>query len=231
VPGHAGGEDRGESQSVHKTSSSIGQSRFRIASTASCAPTLDRTSRWQVVGRLPAARGAGTAAWDGHRLVFGGGVGRDHRAADEVWALEGGAWRQLGRLRPAREKLASATDGNGTVWFLAGRDPNAEKNAIPAVDVAKAESVSPAGTVSAVQGPAAVWWPAQGVCMIGGQGAAGFSGSVECLGRARIPALSVPRAGLGATVVGRTVFVAGGYDAGRHGLRTVEGFEVATGGD
>jgi hypothetical protein len=164
--------------------------------------------------------------------VFGGGVGTDHRAAAEVWALEGSRWQPLGRLHPAREKLASATDGNGTVWFLAGRDPNAEANAVPAVDVAKAQSVSPGGRVSPVQGPAAVWWPGQGVCMIGGQGSDGFSGRVECLDpRARVPALSVPRAGLGAAVVGSTVIVAGGYDAGHHGLRTVEGFEVANAGD
>ena len=190
------------------------------------------TSTWQVVGRLPrhaapapppgTVTGSCSAAGSVPTIVRPTRCGRSRGAAGNRW--DG--------CVPAREKLASATDGNGTVWFLAGRDPNAEENAVPAVDVAKAETVSPAGRVSAVQGPAAVWWPSQGVCMIGGQGTAGFSGSVECLDqRAKIPALSVPRAGLGATVVGSTVFVAGGYDAGHHGLRTVEGFEVATPGD
>ena len=38
----------------------------------------------------------------------------------------------------------------------------------------------PAGTVTAVQGPAAVWWPGVGLCMIGGQGNDTFTGRVEC---------------------------------------------------
>jgi len=187
------------------------------------------TGQWQLDQPLPEARGAGAAAWDGHRLVFGGGVGVNGEAAGDVWALEGGAWRSLGMLQPPREKLATATDQNGTVWFLAGRDPGVAQNAFGAVDVAKTNAVTPAGEVSEVQGPAAVWWPGHGVCMIGGQAADGFKDDVECLGGSSgIPDLSAGRAGLGAAVVGDTVFVVGGYDASHHGTRTVEGFQDAS---
>lgn len=186
------------------------------------------TAQWRVVGHLPAARGAGGAAWDGHRLVFGGGVRPDGRAASDVWALEDGHWRPLGRLHPAREKLATATDGNGTVWFMAGRDANTAANAFSAVDIVKADSVHRAGSVSAVQGAAGVWWPSDGVCLIGGEAATGWSGQVKCLAvRAHLPPLPAPRAGLGAAVIGNTVFVAGGYDAGHQGTRTVESFDTA----
>lgn len=82
--------------------------------------------------------------------------------------------------------------------------------------------------MSAVQGAAAVWWPSLGVCMIGGQGASGFSGRVECLAtESGIPSLPSPRAGLGAAVLGGRVFVVGGYDAGHHGTRTLESFANA----
>ncbi len=186
------------------------------------------TGAWQRDVPLPAPRGAGAAAFDGGRIIFAGGVAADGRAADDVWALQNGRWRALGRLQRPREKLAVASDGYGTVWLMAGRDPNDQANAFPYVDVVKAQSVKPAGEVSPVQGPAGIWWPGAGACMVGGQSADGFSGRVDCLGRAPdAPELEPARAGLVAAAVGRTVFVAGGYYQGVHGTRDFQSLTLS----
>ena len=180
------------------------------------------TGQWRLASRLPSARGGGAAAWDGSRIVFGGGKGTDHQAHDDVWVFEGEQWRPLGLLKPARFKLASVTDLNGSVWFLAG---SAGQKDSGAVDLAQEESVRPAGTVTAVQGPAAVWWPHVGMCLIGGQGNRTFTSRIECPNsRATLPAIPSPRAGLAATVVNNTVYVAGGYDGSTHGTRAVDAF-------
>ena len=186
------------------------------------------TGVWQRDVPLPAPRGAGAAAFDGGRIVFAGGVGPNGRAADDVWELKNGRWHSLGLLQRAREKLAVASDGYGTVWLMAGRDPNDQANAFPNVDVVKAGSVKPAGEVSPVQGPAGIWWPGVGACMIGGQSADGFSGRVDCLGQAPdAPALKPARAGLAAAAVGGTVYIAGGYYEGVHGTRTFQSLTVS----
>ena len=183
------------------------------------------TGQWVRDVPLPAARGAGAAAWDGSRIIFAGGVGTDGRAKSDVWALQGGRWRTIGSLSRPREKLASATDGFGTVWFIGGRDPNLEQTAFGDVDIVQAGSVKPAHGIAPVAGAAAVWWPGAGVCVLGGQTEAGFSRAVSCLGGAATrapPELNSGRAGLGAAVVGGSVYVVGGYDAGHHGSSSVE---------
>jgi TIR domain/Kelch motif len=183
------------------------------------------TSKWVKDVPLPAARGAGAASWDGSRIIFAGGVGTDGRAKSDVWALEGGRWRTIGSLSRPREKLASATDGFGTVWFIGGRDPNLEQTAFGDVDIVQASSVKPAHGIAPVAGAAAVWWPGAGICVLGGQTEAGFSRAVSCLGGAATrapPELNSGRAGLGAAVLGGSVYVVGGYDAGHHGSSSVE---------
>ena len=186
--------------------------------------------RWVEDTPLPSPRGAGAAAWDGSRLVFAGGVRRDHKAADDVWAMESGAWRPVGKLQRPREQLAAGTDGRGIVWFLAGRDPSlAGHQNLGAVDIVRGGSVRPAPQqVTPVHGPGAVWWPGTGICLVGGQLASGFSGRVECLDRqdrkGRPPPLPAPRAGLGTAVIGDVVYVVGGYGPGYWGTPRTESF-------
>jgi hypothetical protein len=180
------------------------------------------TAQWVTDVPLPAARGAGAASWDGSRIIFAGGVGTDGRAKSDVWALQGGRWRTIGSLSRPREKLASATDGFGTVWFIGGRDPNSQQAAFGNVDLVQASSVKPIHGISPVAGAAAVWWPGAGICVLGGQTETGFSRAVSCLDSAARPELNSARAGLGAAVVGGSVYVVGGYDAGLHGSSTVE---------
>ncbi len=184
------------------------------------------TGRWTEDTPLPDARGAGAAVWDGARVVFGGGVGTDGQARSDVWVLEGGRWKALGRLSRAREKLAAVSDENGTVWFLGGRDPNVGEPAFGTVDLVQSRSVKAGGDLVAAAGAAAVWWPGQGPCLLAGQTGSGFRADVSCLdttgGSGGPPPLTSPRAGLGAAVIGNQVYVVGGYDPGRHGSTTVE---------
>ena len=185
------------------------------------------TGTWQQQrNSLPGPRGAGAAAWDGSRIVFAGGVATDHRDKADVWALEGDHWRKIGQLQRARDKLAVATDHLSTVWFIAGRDEVGGVAAYPLVDVVHNDAVSPARLVNAVQGPAAVG-VGSGFCMIGGQAPNRFSGEVQCEGtNLALPSLVPPRAGLGAAVLGNTVYAIGGYDANDQGTRSVEALDV-----
>lgn len=220
----------------HAALVSTGQQLFllgglTVAGSAATVYRLDSpTARWIEDAPLPAARGAGAAAFDGSRIVFGGGVGTDGRAKADVWAFQDGQWRTMNELSRPREKLAAATDDNGTVWFFAGRDPNTQQTAFAEVDVVQSNSVKPAGTLVAVAGPAAVWWPDLGPCVVGGQTEAGFSSEIVCRSDnlpGPPPELTSARAGLGAAVIGQSVYVVGGYDAGHHGSSTVEVFDGA----
>ncbi len=196
---------------------------------------LDRgRDKWERDVPLPAPRGAGAAAWDGSRIVFAGGVRPDHKPASEVWALEGGSWRLIGKLQRAREKLAASTDGNGTVWFLAGRDPTISKQELGLVDIAGSTGVRAHDRqVPPLQGAAAVWWPNAGVCLLGGQGPSGFTAAVNCLddqGQGRqLPPLGQARAGLGAAVLDDAVYAVGGYGSGFHGTGASEAYRLDTG--
>jgi hypothetical protein len=186
---------------------------------------------WVEAAPLPEPRGAGAAAWDGSRLVYAGGVRRDHRAADDVWALEGDAWRPIGKLQAPRERLTAISDGYGQVWFVAGRDPALDKQESGAVDLVQPTGVHPLGaSVTPVHAAAGVWWPDAGPCVIGGQVPDGFLTRVECLqkqGRvAELPPLGTPRAGLGAAILGRTCYLVGGYGPGSNGTNVVEAFTL-----
>jgi Kelch motif len=129
---------------------------------------------WRPGPPLPAGRFSGAAAWDGHRIVFGGGAADSdlrHRApASEIWALTSTGWGQISKLPNAREHLAAATDGSGTVWFVGGTDVPAGPGGLSAeVDVLRNSDTTPAGSLpEAVQGLSAVWTPTWGICAIGG---------------------------------------------------------------
>jgi hypothetical protein len=181
------------------------------------------TGSWVEDVALPQARQAGAATWDGTRLVYAGGVGIDHAASNSVYALVDGAWKSVGRLTIPRDKAAVGTDGLGTVWVLGGRNPTYGVGAFGAVDVVHVDSVTAGTPILPVHSSSAVWVPGAGLCLIGGDTGSGVTGAVSCVNPGqKIPPLPSPRAGLGAAVVGETVFVVGGYDSVRHGSTTVQ---------
>jgi hypothetical protein len=182
---------------------------------------LDDPARaWTLDGSLPEPRMSGAAAWDGERIVFAGGVASTEEGSRtpsaDVWSLERGRWREHEPLQEAREHLAAATDGNGTVWFIGGVDrPNTQ--VLDSVDEVRASTVTAATPIAvARQGLAAVWTAQTGPC--------GLGGATDALGRepseavdcpeaasgAVVPPLPAARYVLGAAVLGDSIYVVGG---------------------
>ena len=169
-------------------------------------------TRWIEAEPLPTARAAGAAAWDGSRLVYGGGVGPKGVAGD-VFARDAPGWRRIGSLGVAREHLAAAGDGSGTVMFLGGR--RGDLGNLTEGDVVRGDEVRrvAAAVPTARGGVAAFFTPSVGFCLVGGEGPAGTFGDVECArpddaAPARsLPGLRVPRHGVGAAVIDRVAYV------------------------
>ena len=175
---------------------------------------------------LPEGRFSGAAAWDGSRIVFGGGVElrTPRAAASDIWALRNGSWSRIGRLTTPREHLAAATDGAGTVWFLGGADVNGGRGSLSAtVETIKGSTVAKVASLpTALSGLSAVWTPEFGVCAFGGSttqpnARTAAVATTTCLGAgsgaARWPDLPQARNVSSAAVVGDTVYVVGGNSA------------------
>lgn len=183
-------------------------------------------NNWRDEAPLPAARGAGAAAWDGDRLVYAGGVGPGGVTSD-VLVLEGGAWRRLGNMAEGREHLAAASDGAGSVYILGGRQGGLDGNRATA-ELVVGDEVRGLGQLPTPRGGvAAFWWPSLGGCLVGGESPDGTNPEVECIGPdgtlTSLPDLGEARHGLGAAVVGGTVYViAGGTRPGLFVSDTVE---------
>ena len=175
-------------------------------------------SGWVRAPRLPAPRAAGAAAWDGQRIVYGGGMGSGG-VSDDVYVLEGDAWRRLGRLSVPREHLAAASNGAGLTWFLGGRVGSLTTN-LSTIDLVERSGIRAVGQVRTPRGGVAAFWsPATGACLIGGERAGATLDAVECLapdGRSlTLAPLSVPRHGLGVGVIdGIAYAVLGGWQPG-----------------
>jgi hypothetical protein len=190
------------------------------------------TGRWRDGPPLPSPRAAGALAWDGRRLVFAGGVGPDGLAGD-VFVLEGGGWRRIGALSPAREHLAAASDGAGTTWFLAGRLGGLDTNRAE-VDVVTGDQVRSAGAVPTARGGVAGFAaPGYGGCVAGGEEPRGTFDQVECVTAdgqaATLPPLHTSRHGLGAVVVDGVVYVVlGGPAPGLTVSATTEALRLPT---
>jgi hypothetical protein len=207
---------------------------------------------WQKLNPpLPDERSGGAAAWDGQRLVFAGGLNHQDRNGDgnvdeaetvnraDVWVWEGkGEWRKIGQLQRQREDLVAASDGNGRVWFLGGADVQGENRRMPlgAVDLVEKDRITQLPDIDPVRSSSAVWIADRGVCLFGGMTKDSETNKVVCLpetasqsptGRP-LPPLTLPRAGMGAAVQDKTIWLVGGFGPerkngpGRAGLSIVE---------
>lgn len=173
---------------------------------------------WTSGPALPEPRAAGAVAWDGRRLVYAGGVGPDGLAGD-VFVLQGDRWQRIGGLSTPREHLAAASDGDGTTWFLAGREGGLDTN-LPDVDLVTGTDVHKAGEVPTPRGGVAGFHaPGHGGCVAGGEGTGGTFDQVECVDEdgtvSSLPKLRHSRHGLGAAVVGDVAYtLLGGPEPG-----------------
>jgi hypothetical protein len=169
---------------------------------------------WLEATALPEPRGAGAGAWDGDRIVYGGGIGEDG-LADGVWAIDepGDAeWTAIANLSVARDHLAASSDGDGTVWFLAGREVSLDSN-LATVDQLRGDDVAHIGDLPTPRGGVAAFFSQEhGACLAGGEEPEGTFAEVECITAdgttAVMPDLSLPRHGLGAAVIDGIAYVA-----------------------
>ncbi|MDP8969580.1 MAG: hypothetical protein M3N52_03590, partial [Actinomycetota bacterium] len=188
------------------------------------------TGGWTLGPPLPMPRAAGAAAWDGRRLVYGGGVG-PRGVSGDVWTLDGAGWRALGTLSEPREHLAAASDGRGQVWLLAGR-VGGLGTGLATVDLVSGEAVRRVGRVPTARGGVAGFYSAKaGACVAGGEVPTGTVPAVECVdeagGTTPLPPLLTPRHGLGAAVVdGIAYVVLGGPRPGLHVSAAVEALRL-----
>jgi hypothetical protein len=171
----------------------------------------DGATAWTDDTPLPDARAAGAAAFDGTRIVYAGGV-KPGGIANEVFARSGdGAWETVSRLPVAREHLAATTDGAGRTFVLGGRVGGLDRN-LAIVDLVEGDTTTTIGELPTKRGGvAAFWWPSLGACLAGGESPGGANPQVECMTAdgtlTRLPDLGVARHGIGAAVIGGSVYI------------------------
>ncbi len=174
--------------------------------------------RWETDAPLPEGRLGGAAVWDGSGLIYAGGTRPNGSAADEIWALGSTGWTEIGKLQQARNKLAAVSDQTGSVWFLAGEDPNTHTpSGVVDVMVERKLVQSSLKVDPARTGSGAVRIEGVGVCLIGGEGSNHTPMDWWCdrAGSDRLPKLDLPRAGMAVTVIGKTIYAVGGYNGAR----------------
>ena len=172
------------------------------------------TGDWAEGPALPEARAAGAAAWDGDRIVFGGGVGSDREPRADVFAFHDGAWEVVTKLSHPREHLGAASDGKGTVWFMGGRRGSLATNS-SLVEVLQGKELRAGPSLPTPRGGVGAFWaPQTGACLLGGESSAGTYSVGECVdanGKVRtLPAMTQPRHGLGVALVDGIVYAAVG---------------------
>jgi hypothetical protein len=177
---------------------------------------------------LPEKRVAGAAAYDGSTIIYAGGTQKGGAPTDTVWALRGGRWQDIGRLRHRRQKLAAVSNNVDTVWVLGGRnhltdtkygdmDRIAQGRVMP-LPASRTAPISPP-----VDSAAAVQLDGYGVCLVGGEIGGRRYNDWWCeQPAANLPKLSPQRAGLGVAKIGDTIYVVGGYGATFQGTNRVE---------
>lgn len=164
---------------------------------------------WDQAPALPGPRAAGGAAWDGSRIVYGGGVGGG--IVSDVLALTDGEWVQLGAMRAPREHLSATSDGEGRVWLLGGRQGSLDTNT-GAVDLVEGNVVTRIGELATPRGGAAAFYlEAVGACLAGGEQPDRALDAVECIGSdgavTMLPPLAVAVHGHGAAVVDGVAYI------------------------
>jgi hypothetical protein len=189
--------------------------------------------KWIEEAKLPAPRYGGAAAWDGKRLIFAGGTdtfeaNTPRPAAADIWELRSGKWESVGAgLQPGRDRLAAASDGKGSIWFVGGaelrppelRSAPAPRKTYADVEVLSGNKVSDSTPIStAVHSAAAVWTPDTGICVFGGNDGTVLPNQtarpvakVQCLEgtNPRWPDMPEARQNAGAAVIDSTVYVVG----------------------
>lgn len=189
-----------------------------------------REDGWTAGPPLLEGRGAAAGAWDGERVVYGGGVGPDGASAD-IFALEDGSWAAIGSLSAPRQHLAATSDGRGRVWFLGGRLMALADNT-GAVDLVADGGVTPLGAaITPRSGLGAFWLRGAGGCAVGGETPGGTLPTVECVDEsgavAALPPLGVARHGLGVASLDRVAFaLLGGTEPGLYVSATNEALRL-----
>jgi hypothetical protein len=175
----------------------------------------DEGGEWEAIASLPEPRGAGAAAWDGQRIVFGGGVGPAQVAA-EIYALTGDTWEAVGEMAGPREHLAATSDGAGRTWFLGGRRGGMQSNMGRVEMVERSEITLLEVELTPRGGVGAFWLGSAGACLVGGEAPGGTLALVECVTdgdeMVALPPLMVPRHGLAVGVLDDGIYVALGGD-------------------
>lgn len=164
---------------------------------------------WGAGPGLPQPRAAGGAAWDGGRIVYGGGVGLG--VVSDVLALTDGEWVRLGAMRSPREHLSATSDGDGRVWLMGGRVLTLDTNT-GVVDLVEGNVVTRIGELATPRGGAAAFHlSGVGACLAGGEQPDRALDAVECGGAdgslTTLPALAVAVHGHGAAVVGGEAYI------------------------
>ena len=180
---------------------------------------------WIEENKLPKPRYGGAAAWDGKRLVFAGGAetfesNTPRPAAPDIWELRSGKWESIAVLEPGRDRMAAATDGNGSIWLVGGAE-HVPRKMYADVEVLRGNKVTDSPPIpTAVQGAPAVWTPDTGTCVFGGSTVpppedpsqtAMPVAKVQCLEGTdpKWPDVPEARYNAGAAVIDNTVYVVG----------------------
>jgi hypothetical protein len=163
----------------------------------------DDAASWESATPLPDARAAGGAAWDGARIIYAGGVAPGGISRD-VLSLQDGGWSLVGELSIAREHVSAASDGDGAVWVLGGRQGGLDSN-LATVDYIEDGAAVGVGELPTPRGGAAAFHvPGVGACLAGGEEPSRALDAVECIGPdltvVTLPPLAEPRHGHAAAV-------------------------------
>jgi len=190
----------------------------------------DAGTAWEEQPPLPETRVAGVGGYTGKELIYAGGTRKSAQTepSDTVWALRNGAWVEIGKLQTPRQKLMAAGNGVDTLWILGGRNINTNQK-YSAIDIVTADGVTKSNRVldPPIDSAAGIYVEGSGVCLVGGQTPNGGFNNWWCEERTlarRLPALEPQRGSLAAAMIGRTVYVVGGYGKGFVGLARLEAF-------
>ncbi|GAA1512717.1 hypothetical protein GCM10009827_028780 [Dactylosporangium maewongense] len=176
--------------------------------------------KWVGAGALPVPRQAGAAVFDGKGIVYAGGKDSNGQPTATIFVQQptGDGWGVADvSLRQPREKLAGASDGAGTSWFIGGNGTGGTTSDIDVLVERKLADDHPK-LPEPRQGASAVRLEGFGLCVLGGNNDEKvFQWWCQQDGVAeRLPELAVPRAGMAVTTSGNTVYAVGGYNTAKN---------------